>query len=244
MILYFNSLYNINLNYFFMFDAIIPMRSGSKGINNKNLVNFHGEKLANYTIKKLLKIKEIKRIFILTDSLDYKKKFIKDKRINFEYIRQKKLSRDNSNINHVVYDFLIWSKKKFKLEKILFFHVTTPLISVQEIKKSISFIKKNKLQSLIHVSEMLEPPYECINKTGKNWKFLVGNYVTNRQNFKNFYFITGSMYYFTLKFFLKYKKAFNEKSYAYKVDKINFVDINTSFDLEIAKRLKNLKQRN
>ena len=73
MILYFNSLYNINLNYFFMFDAIIPMRSGSKGINNKNLVNFHGEKLANYTIKKLLKIKEIKRIFILTDSLDYKK---------------------------------------------------------------------------------------------------------------------------------------------------------------------------
>jgi len=227
-----------------MFDAIIPMRYGSKGIKNKNLVKFHCEKLANYTIKKLLNIKEIKRIFILTDSLDYKKNLIKDQRINCEYIRPKKLSGDNANINHVVYDFLIWSKKRYKLDKLLFFHVTTPLISIQEIKNSIKFIKKNKLASLIHVSEMLEPPYECINKIGKNWKFLVGNYVTNRQNFKDFYFITGSMYYFTFNFFLKYKKAFNEKSYAYKVDKINFVDINTNFDLEIAKRLKNLKQRN
>ena len=37
---------------------------------------------------------------------------------------------------------------------------------------------------------------------------------------------------------------YNKSSYTYEVDKINFVDINTNFDLEIAKRLKNLKQRN
>ena len=96
----------------------------------------------------------------------------------------------------------------------------------------------------MHVSEMLEPPNECINKVGKNWKFLVGNHVTNRQNFKKFYFITGSMYYFTKKFFLINKKTYTPKSYAYKVDQINFVDIDTKFDLEIAKRLKNMKLRN
>jgi len=227
-----------------MFDVVIPMRSGSEGIKDKNLVNFHGENLANHTIKKLLKIKEINRIFILTDSSIYKKKLIKNKKINLEYIRPKNISGHNANINHVVYDFLIWSKNRFRLNKILFFHVTTPLISIKEIKKSILFIKKKKLTSLIHVSEMLEPPTECINKIGKNWNFLVGNYVTNRQNFKKYYFITGSMYYFTKKFFLKNKKAYTPKSYAYKVDQINFVDIDTKFDLEIARRLKTMKLRN
>lgn len=227
-----------------MFDAIIPMRSGSKGIKNKNMANFHGEKLSNYTLKKLLKIKEINQIFILTDSKDYKRKLIKNKKINIEYIRPKNLSGDNSNINTLIYNFLSWSKNKFELNKILFFQVTSPLISIKEIKKTILFIKRKKLISLMHVTEMLEPPNECINKVGKNWKFLVGNHVVNRQNFKKFYFITGSMYYFTKKFFLINKKAYNSKSYAYKVDQINFVDIDTKFDLEIARRLKNANIRN
>ena len=126
-----------------MYDAIIPLRSGSKGIRNKNLINFKGDKLINFTIKKLLKIKEIKRIFVLTDSKSYKKKIIKNKKIDLTYNRPKSLSKDNSSINDVVLDFL--KKDKFlNLDKILFFHVTTPMISIKEIRDSIKFIKKKK----------------------------------------------------------------------------------------------------
>ena len=57
-----------------MFDVIIPLRAGSKSIRHKNLVKFQGETLTNFTIKKLLKINKIKRIFVLTDSTNYKKK--------------------------------------------------------------------------------------------------------------------------------------------------------------------------
>ncbi len=227
-----------------MFDVVIPLRSGSKGIKNKNIKNFNGENLANFTIKKLINIKHIRNIFILTDSEFYKKKIIKNKKVKLDYPRPNKLSKDNSSINDVVIDFLKWSKNKYDIKKVLFFHVTCPLISIKEIKKTINFIKRKKVNSLVHVSEVMEHPYECIDKLGTNWKFVKENLVANRQNYKKYFFITGSMYYFTRKFLLKNKRMYNKSSFAYEVDKINFVDINTQLDFEIAKALLKFRIRN
>ena len=42
-----------------MFDVIIPIRSKSKGLKNKNILPFLGKTiLVNYTIKKLINIKK------------------------------------------------------------------------------------------------------------------------------------------------------------------------------------------
>ena len=174
-----------------------------------------------------------------------KKKIIKHKKINTEYIRLKKHSADNSIIYDLVNHFLKWLNiKKYKTEKILLLQVTSPLLHKNEISKTISFIKQKKISSLFHVSEMIEHPYECIKGFKKKWSPIIKNNKVNRQNFDSFYFITGSLWFFTKKFFLKYKKFYNKKSYAYKIDKINFVDIDTMFDFEIAKKLTNLKIRN
>ena len=228
-----------------MFDVVIPIRSGSKEIKNKNIKKFNRDNLTNLLLKKIINLKDINRIFILTDSTDYKKKIIKHKKINTEYIRLKKHSADNSIIYELVNHFLKWLDiKKYKTEKILLLQVTSPLLHKNEISKTISFIKQKKINSLFHVSEMIEHPYECIKGFKKKWSPIIKNNKVNRQNFDSFYFITGSLWFFTKKFFLKYKKFYNKKSYAYKIDKINFVDIDTMFDFEIAKKLTNLKIRN
>ena len=228
-----------------MFDVIIPIRSGSKEIKNKNIKKFNRDNLTNLLLKKIINLKDINRIFILTDSIEYKKKIIKHKKINTEYIRLKKHSADNSIIFDLVNHFFKWSDiKKYKTEKILLLQVTSPLLHKNEISKTISFIKQKKISSLFHVSEMMEHPYECIKGFKKKWSPIIKNNKVNRQNFDSFYFITGSLWFFTKKFFLKYKKFYNKKSYAYKIDKINFVDIDTMFDFEIAKKLTNLKIRN
>ena len=229
-----------------MFDVIIPLRAGSKGIKNKNITLFNGEILVNFLIKKILKIKNINKIYILTDSEKYKKKILKHQKVDTSYIRSKKLSGDNSSIYELIDDFLKFiQKRNILINKILMFQVTSPLLNIIEIKKTLSFILNKKLSSLFHVTKMIEHPEDCIKGLKSNWRPFRKKRIVNRQNYnQNYYYITGSLFYFTKKFFQKYKVTYNKSSFAYKVDKINFIDIDSRFDLEVAKKILNLKIRN
>ena len=97
----------------------------------------------------------------------------------------------------------------------------------------------------MHVTEVLESPYEIIELKNKTWVYLMKKRIINRQNYlRKFMFITGSLFFFTRNFFLKNKKIINLKTYPYKVDKINFIDIDDKFTFELAKKVINLKTRN
>jgi CMP-N-acetylneuraminic acid synthetase len=56
-------------------------------------------------------------------------------------------------------------------------------------------------------------------------------------------FITGSLYFFTRDFFLKYQELINSRTYPYKVDRINFVDIDDLFTFQLSKQVSTLKIR-
>lgn len=89
-----------------MSDVIIPLKSKSKSLRNKNILPFiNRANLANFTIQKLTKIKKINKIFVLTDIKNYKKKIIKHSKVDKGYIRKKKFSTSNSKINNLIDDF-------------------------------------------------------------------------------------------------------------------------------------------
>ena len=48
--------------------AIIPARGGSKRIKNKNLVNFFGKPIINYSLELAINSKIFDKIFVSTDS--------------------------------------------------------------------------------------------------------------------------------------------------------------------------------
>ena len=229
-----------------MFEAIIPLRSKSRGLKNKNILLFKKRvNLVNFTIKKLLDIKKIKKIYILTDSEFYKKKIIKNKKIDTKYKRITKLSTTNSKIDDLIDNFLSFYNNKKKNSKFLLFQVTSPVLKKNEIVNTLKFIQSKNISSLMHVTKVLESPYEIIKKKKNKWSYLLGKRVINRQNYINKYmFITGSMFFFTRNFFNKRKTIINKNTFPYEIDRLNFIDIDDKFTFELAKKVENLKTRN
>ena len=90
----------------------------------------------------------------------------------------------------------------------------------------------------MHVTKVLESPYEIIKKEKNKWSYLLGKRVVNRQNYINKYmFITGSMFFSQEIFFNKRKKQLLIKIlFPYEIDRLNFVDIDDKFTLNLLKK--------
>ena len=90
--------------------GIIPARSGSKGVRNKNIKLLRSKPLIYWTIKTALKSK-LDNIIVSTDSLKIKK--ISEKYgANVPFMRPNNISRDNSKTIDVVKHALKFYKKK------------------------------------------------------------------------------------------------------------------------------------
>ena len=226
--------------------AIIPLRSKSKGLKNKNILTFKNEKfLVNYVVKKIIKLKIFEKIYILTDSKSYKFKIIKNKLISTEYFRSKKLSKDTSKVPELIDNFINWHYKleKKKISNLFLFQVTSPLWNIVEIKKCILFFLKKKIHSLFTVTKPLQSPISIVINNKNKWKYLIKERNDNRQEYKNnFFFINGVLFAFSLKFFNKYKKVYNKKTYAYEISKNSFSDINDIIDYNISRQIKDTQK--
>ncbi len=119
--------------------CIIPARSGSKRIKNKNIVKFNGKPLISYSIKTAKKSKLFDRIIVSTDSIKIKKIALRYG-AEVPFLRSKKLSNDYAGTNDVLKDVV----KKLKLEKIKYIfciYPTAPLINSRDLKIA---LKKNE----------------------------------------------------------------------------------------------------
>ena len=181
----------------------------------------------------------------MTDSEFYKKKIIKHKKIDTGYKRIKRLSTENSKIDDLIDNFLNFYNIDNQNTKFLILQVTSPILKKNEILNTLKFIESKKLNSLMHVTKVLESPYEIIKKKKNKWSYLLGKRVINRQNYLHKYmFITGSLFFFTRNFFNKRKTIINKTTFPFEIDRLNFVDIDDKFTFELAKKVENLKIRN
>jgi N-acylneuraminate cytidylyltransferase len=183
--------------------VIIPARGGSKGIKNKNLINFANKPLLYWTIKQAIKSKSISRVYVSSDStkiLEFSKKLGA-----FPIIRPKKIAKDMSKSEDAIIHFIESLGKNFK--NIIFLQATSPLRLKRDIDNAVAKFKNEKYDSLFSCSTSAD--WFDVWKTNKKKIVPITIDYKNkppRQKVKDKYFLqNGSLYIFKKDGFLKYK---------------------------------------
>ena len=198
--------------------AVIGLRSGSKTIKNKNIVNFGGKPLMYWIIKAALNSKKINRVIVSTDSKKYQKLAI-----NFgaeaPFLRPKSLSKDTSNEKEYLLHCLDWLYKNenYKPKFLVRLQATSPLQIPQDINRCVSSLQLNKnYTSAVVASEAFQPPLKAMKLDSKN-KFLMPYFqensieIVNRQKLDKAYY-RSNIIATRCSYFLKTNKQIGSKS--------------------------------
>ena len=214
--------------------CIIPARSGSKRIKNKNIKLFNGKPIISYAIQLAKSCGLFKRIVVSTDS--YKiSKIAKKYGAEVPFLRSKKLASDFAPTADVLID-CINNISSQKTEYHFCLYPTTTLLFKKDLINSFKKIKKNNFDLLVAVSNYNVSPYRAFRFIGKiRIEFKFKKFTRTRfQDLPRSCQDTGSFYIFKTSNLLKYNGKFPKKTTYYFLDSYRAINIDTESDFKFA----------
>ncbi len=186
--------------------AIIPARSGSKGLKNKNITQFLGIPLLAHSINFAKKLKFINKIIVSTDSKKYKKIAL-SYGAEVPFLRSKKASKSNSMEEHVLEDIRnkLLKKKLKPPDYVLWLRPTCPLREVRLFKRAFSNFKKlNKSVCIVSRTDPRIFIYKNDNLVPMISNFKNRSMVRRQDCYPAFKIFYGEIFKFPKKFNIKF----------------------------------------
>ncbi len=150
--------------------AMIPARSGSKGIKDKNIINICGFPLMAYSIMAAHMCNRISRVIVSTDSEKYAK-IAKQYGAEIPFLRPKELSGSESQdieyLNHAL--TCINEEGRGVPEYIVLLRPTTPIRNIEIMNRAIDSIQDNKYASAVvsvHYADECPHKWMKLNSNG------------------------------------------------------------------------------
>lgn len=217
-----------------VYTALIPVRAGSRRIKNKNTQPFAGSNLLIHKIRQLKKVAEIDKIIVSSDS-DLMLQMAIDEGVNIhkralEYADEKTKSFGEM-VEYVVgdieTDYICWTPCVCPL-------VDENIISsmIKKFKQELEF--SEKYDSMVSASLLKE--YLWYN--GKTVNYSIDKHVKS-QDLPDYFIIINGCFISSKINILHNKFCYGYKPYIYEVSKIQSIDIDDEYDLEIARILYN-----
>ena len=224
--------------------CIIPARSGSKGLIDKNILKLDGRPLLQFPIIAALESNKFDKVVVSTDSAKYAE-IAKDAGAEVPFLRPKELSSDNSSSIDVALHCLDHFESTNQIfENLCLLEPTSPLTSGDDIRNAFNLLLSSQVSdSLVGVGECVShhPNYLISLKKDK----LISPYLKSKENLHirrqdlsgNVYFFDGSIYLSKVKAFLANKSFYHDKTMAMLFPKHKNLEIDDYTDYILIKAI-------
>ena len=226
---------------------IIPARSGSRRIKNKNFRNFCGKPIIFHSLNTVKKSKLFDKIHVSTDSKKFKQ-ILNRYGYDLDFLRPKSLSKDKVPLVDVMkFVYKKYYNLGFRFDEIWNMSACSPLTIEKDLKKATLLLKKHNSKVVISVTDFAAP-LEWAFKLNKN-NLLKSIYNTSYLT-KNSQLLEKK-YHDSSAFFGLTSKNLNKKNFniyknfvGYFISRKRSIDIDEQVDWDIAEAIyKNLKKK-
>ena len=220
--------------------AIIPARSGSKGLKDKNIKLLSGKPLLAYTIEAARESGLFDEIMVSTDSQEYAD-IAKQWGANVPFLRSNELSNDTASSWDAVKEVLERYKNLgTEFDTVALLQPTSPLRTSNDIIEGYNVMKVKEANFVVGVCEMDHSPLwaNTLPEDLSMENFIRPEVVkVPRQNIPTYYRINGALYIVKVDYLMKTPDIYADRSFAFVMRKENSIDIDDQLDFTIAEVL-------
>ena len=222
--------------------ALIPARGGSKGLPNKNILEFNGKPLIAHAIEGALNSKSVERVIVTTDSEEIAE-VARKAGAEVPFLRPEELATDNAKAVDVYLHAIeyLMQNEGAKIDKFMVLLPTTPLRKSSHIDEAVELFEKEKADTLVSMKVAETPVSWYFEKndegTVKNAGFGAQTVVDNRQVNKEYYVPNGAIYILDYEVLKNNRTYYTDNTIAYIMNHEESVDIDTKLEFEFAEFL-------
>ncbi len=220
--------------------AIIPARSGSKGLKDKNIRLMNGLPLMGYSIKAAIESNMYSHVMVSTDSQEYADIAIQCG-AEVPFLRSKSLAQDQSSSWNVVKEVIsMYGERGISFDTLTLLQPTTPLRDADDIRKAFRIFDEKQANAVVSVCEVDHSPLwsNILDENNSMIHFADNIRINgNRQMLSKYYRLNGAIYLIKVSILRNIEQLYANHCYACIMSRRKSVDIDTLEDFEYAEYL-------
>lgn len=215
--------------------AIITARGGSKRIPRKNIKNFCGKPIIQYSIEAAINSEIFSEVMVSTDDEEIKELSIQ-LGAKVPFMRSVKNSNDYAMTHEVLLEVIEeYEKLNKKYDYIACIYPTAPFITAEKIISCMEILHKEKVDSVIPVVPFSFPPQRGLLINNKKVVFNSPEIMYARsQDLPVIYHDSGQFYCINTKRFLEEKKIIMDNTAPFILSELEVQDIDNDVDWKLA----------